>query len=146
MCYAPRNVGPGGGALRGDELGDVIKCDDVMALIGFAGQLTRNTHVEIAIATSPVDGDLPLDQSLAAGARRREEINQFRHHVAERVTQHLRLGVADQLLGRAVEDADPPLRIHANDAGAGARQHRFGEPAAAVDEVAGAHDVVALRP
>src|SRR5882762_10333352 len=104
MCYAPRNIGPGGRALRGDELSDVIKCDDMMALIGFAGELTRDTHIEIAIATGPVDGDLSLDQSLAASARDREKIDQLRHHLAERVTQHLRLGVANQLLGRAVED------------------------------------------
>ena len=37
------------------------------------------------------------------------------------------------------------LGIDADDAGAGARQHRFGEAAAAVDQVARADDVVALR-
>src|SRR5215475_15800861 len=109
MCYAPRNVGPGGRALRRDELGDVIKSDNVMALIGFTRELARDAHIEIAIATGPIDRDLPLDQPLAAGARDREKIDQLRHDVAERVSQHLRLGVADQLLGRAVEDTDPPL-------------------------------------
>src|SRR5689334_17135515 len=99
MCYAPRDVGPGGRALRHDELGDVIKCDDMMTLIGFAGELTCDTHVEIAIATAPVDGDLSLGQSLTASARNREEIEQLRHHLAKRATQHLCLGVADQLLG-----------------------------------------------
>ena len=35
-------------------------------------------------------------------------------------------------------------RVDADDAGARARQHRFGKPPAAVDQVARAHDVVAL--
>src|SRR5690349_5731506 len=120
MCYAPCDVSPGGRALRSDELSDVVKCDDMMTLIGFTGKLARDAHVEIAIAPAPIDGDLPLDQSLTAGARGREKIDQLRHHFAERTSQHLCLGMADQMLGRAVEDADPALRIHANNAGAGA--------------------------
>ena len=52
--------------------------------------------------------------------------------------------MADQPLGRAVEDADAVLRVHPDDPGAGARQHGFGETAAAVDQIAGAHDVVVL--
>ena len=75
MRDAPRHVRPGGGALRHHELGDVVERDDVMTLIGFAGELSRDTHVEIAIAAGPVDGDLSLDQSLAAGARDREQID-----------------------------------------------------------------------
>ncbi len=38
-----------------------------------------------------------------------------------------------------------PVGVDADHAGAGAGQHRLGEAAAAVDQVAGAHDVVALR-
>ena len=52
---------------------------------------------------------------------------------------------ADQPLGRAVEDRHAALAVDADDAGRGAGQHRFGEAAAAVDQVARAHDVVALR-
>src|SRR3954453_19295439 len=111
MCYAPCDVRPGGRALRSDELGDVVKCDDVMTLIGFAGELTRDAHVEIAIATSPVDGHLSLGQPLTAEACGREQIDQLRHHLAERTSQHLGFGVADQLLGRAVKNADPALAI-----------------------------------
>src|SRR5262249_56786711 len=50
----------------------------------------------------------------------------------------------DQALGRAVDDADMPLGICADHAGARPREYRLGEAAAAVDEVAGPHDVVAL--
>ena len=48
------------------------------------------------------------------------------------------------MLGRAVEDADLAFLVDADDAGAGARQHRLAETAAAVDHVAGMDQIVAL--
>ena len=55
------------------------------------------------------------------------------------------LGCADQPLGGAIEDGDAAIGIDADDAGAGAGQHRFGEASPAIDLVARAHDVVVLR-
>ena len=62
----------------------------------------------------------------------------------KRMAERFRLGVADQLLRRAVEDADLAVAIDADDAGAGRRQHRLGETSPAVDDFAGADQVVAL--
>ena len=64
--------------------------------------------------------------------------------LVERPWQRIGFAAADQLFGGSVEDADAPLGVDADDAGARARQHRLGEAAAAVDEVARPHDVVAL--
>ena len=50
-----------------------------------------------------------------------------------------------ELFGRAVEDADAALAVDADHAGAGAGQHRLGKSPPLVDDVARAHDVVALR-
>ena len=86
----------------------------------------------------------PCTSRCGAGARRREQLGELGNDLVERLAERLRLGVPDQALGGAVEDADAAVGIDADDAGAGAGQHRFGEAAAAVDQVAGAHDVVAL--
>ncbi len=71
-------------------------------------------------------------------------IGKFRHNLCQRLAEHVGFRMADQPLGRAVEDADAAIGIDADDARAGAGQNRFGETAAAVDQVARAHDVVAL--
>ncbi len=60
------------------------------------------------------------------------------------MTQRLRFGVPDQLFGGAVENADAARGINADDAGARRRQHRLDEAAAAVDQVAGVDQFVAL--
>ena len=60
--------------------------------------------------------------------------------------ERLRFRVTDQLFGGAVENGDGPCPVHADDAGAGGRQHRLDEAAAAVDQVAGVDEIVALRP
>ena len=53
-------------------------------------------------------------------------------------------GVTDQLFGGAVEDADAAGGIDADDAGAGRGQHGLDETAPAVDQFAGADQLVAL--
>src|SRR2546430_15124188 len=52
--------------------------------------------------------------------------------------------VANQFFGGAVEDADAAGSVDADDAGARRGQYRLDEAAAAVDQVAGAHQFVAL--
>ncbi len=49
------------------------------------------------------------------------------------------------MLGRSVQDTDLAVVIDAENARAGACEHRFAEPPAAVDQVASAHQVIALR-
>ena len=78
-------------------------------------------------------------------ARFGEQRLELRHHLDQVAAGGVGLALPDQLLGRAVEDADPAVGVDADDAGARAREHRFGETAAAVDLIARAHQVVALR-
>ena len=60
------------------------------------------------------------------------------------MTECLRFGVTDELFGGTIEDADAAGGIDADDARARRGQHRLDEPAAAVDKVAGADQLVAL--
>src|ERR1700722_20852317 len=60
--------------------------------------------------------------------------------------QRLGFRMTDELFGRPVEDAYAPRGVDADDAGAGRRQYRLDEPAAAVDQFAGVDEVVALGP
>ena len=104
--------------------------------------LAGHAHRKVAFAAIAVDRYLAL--ALHAGARRLDQLGQLRHDFAERMAQRFGAGMSDQPFGRTVEDADQPFRVDADDAGAGARQHGLGEAAAAVDDVARAHDIVAL--
>ena len=130
-------------ALRQHQLGDVVDGDDI-AVLGFGGLLAGHAHRIIALLAVARDGDLALDQALIAVARGLENLGKLGRDLGERQAEHVALDAADQPLGRAVEDGNAAVAIDADDAGAGAGEHRFGEAAPAVDQVAGAHDVVVL--
>ncbi len=143
MGDAAGDVGPGRGALGGDQRGDVVEGHDV-AVLGIGRLLGGDAHRDGAVAAVAADGGVALDQALAAGARGVDEFLELRRDLLELAPQRIGLAAADELLGGAIEDADAPLAVDADDAGAGAREHGLGETAAAVDDVAGADDVVAL--
>src|ERR1700691_2890394 len=65
MGDTARDVGPCRGPLRGNELSDIIKRDDV-AVTRLAGLLGADTNRKIALMAIAVDGDLPLYQPLGA--------------------------------------------------------------------------------
>ena len=141
---APRNIRPSRGALRQHQLGDVVDGDDV-AVLGFGGLFAGHAHRIIALLAVAADRHLALHQALIAVARRLKDIGELGRDLGERKPEHLAFRAPDQLLGRAIEDGDAAVGIDADDAGAGAGQHRFGESPAAVDQIARAHDVVVLR-
>ena len=87
---------------------------------------------------------MTLDQTLIVASRAVENLGEFGRDLGERPAQHFAFDAADQPLRRAIENGDAAVGIDADDAGAGAGQHRLGKPPPAVDEVAGAHDVVML--
>src|ERR1700681_1629803 len=58
--------------------------------------------------------------------------------------QCLRFSVTDEFFGGAIENADTAGSIDADDTGARRRQYRLDEPAAAIDKIARAHQLVAL--
>ena len=145
MGDPPCDVGPGRAALRDHQLSDVIERDYV-AVLGFGRLLGRNPHRQIALAPATVHRDLALDRPLGARARLVEQRRQLRHDRRKRTAENVRLGSRDELLGRPIDDTDAPLGIDPDHAGARPGQHRFGETAAAVDDVVRAHEVVALGP
>ena len=105
---AARHVGPGRGALRGHELGDVVERHDV-AVLGRARLLAGHADRQIALAAVAVDRHLALHQPLHADARGREHVGELGHDLGERPSERLGLGSADQPLGRPVQDADAAL-------------------------------------
>ena len=91
-----------------------------------------------------VDRDLALHQPLGAFPCGFHHVVEFGQHLRQRMIQRLRFGLANQLFRRTIENADAAGGIDADDAGTRRRQYRFDEAAAAVDQVTGVHQLVAL--
>src|SRR5260370_33890850 len=140
---AAGDIGPGRGALRRHQFGDVVKGDHI-AVVRICRLLRGDPHRDSAVAAIAVNRGLSLDEALATEPRRFDQVLELGHDLFERVPEGLCFARSDQFLGRAVEDADMAVAGEADDAGAGAGQHRFGEAAAAVDKIPRPHDVVAL--
>src|SRR5207245_2050335 len=107
-----------------------------VAAFGVAGLLAGHAHRQVALATIAVDRDLALDQALHPGAGSRDQVSKLWSDLVELPAECLRLGMTDQPFGGPVEDADAALGVDTNDASTRARQDRFSEAAAAIDEVA----------
>src|SRR6201999_3735125 len=58
MRNAASDIGPGGGALRGHEVADVVERNDAGAII--ASRISSDANVENALAAVPEHGRLPL--------------------------------------------------------------------------------------
>ena len=95
MGDAARDIGPGRGALRDDQIGDVVERDDI-AVFGFARLLGRHAHRQIALAVFATDRHLALHQPLRAGSGGVEEFGEFRHDIVERPAERVDLGVPDR--------------------------------------------------
>ena len=141
---AAGDVGPGRGALRQHQFGDVVDGDDI-AVLGFARLLAGHAHRIISLLAVARERDLTLHQPLIAAARGLKNLGEFGRDRRQRLAEDVALDAADQPLRRAVENGNPAVGIDADDAGAGAGKHGFGESPPAVDEIARANDVVMLR-
>src|SRR4029079_2790896 len=113
--------------------------------LGRARLFARHAHREVTLATVAIDRHLALYQTLQPGSRGSEDFGEFGNDVGQLPSERLRFRTPDQSLGGPAQDADTALRVQADDPRARSGQHGFGETAAAVDQVARAHDVVALR-
>ena len=140
---AASNVAPCRGALRGDQLGDVVERDDV-AVARLAGLLGADADRQVALMAVARDRDLALHQALRALARGLHHVVELGQHVRQRMVQRLGLGMTDEFLGRTIQDADAARGVDADDAGARRRQYRLDKAAAAVDQVRSADQLVAL--
>ena len=88
---AARDVGPGGGALRRDQVGDVVERDDI-AVLGVGATARVVTCTERLRSRPPrLNVDLPLRQPLAARAAAVSSSSaELRHDLVERLAEQRR--------------------------------------------------------
>ena len=98
MCDTARDVGPGGGALRGHELGDIVERHHIAAF-GRTRLFARDAHRQIALAAVTIDRHLTLHQTLQPGARHSEDIGKLGDDIGQLPSQRLSLRTPDQSLG-----------------------------------------------
>ena len=103
------------------------------------------TRTESSLPTAAIDRYLSLHETLHAVACLCEQIRELWDHLHERLAESLRFGPPDKPLCRSVENADAAFRVDADHAGGRSRQYSFGETTTTIDEIASAHDVIALR-
>ena len=142
---APRHVGPGGGALRRDEIGDVVERDrrDPAPRLRACSLVTRTLMVR----------SLPLRVIWICCCIRRWRAWLISSTSGATSGSTMAIGLAEQVLARrspsraSVEGLTmviEPAGIDADHAGRDAGQNRFGEAAAAVHQVAGGGQAVVL--
>src|SRR5262249_27176397 len=71
---------------------------------------------------------------------------QLRQDLDDRASDRLTLPYPQKAHASAVDDGDVAVGVEANDAGGRSRENRFGEPASAVDLLAGSKQGGALAP
>ena len=140
---ATRDIGPGGIALGGDEVGDVVEGQH-MAVRGVFGTFRRHPREQASAFALALDVDLAFGEARGPGQRLLEDRQEgFERHLG-RFADEIAFAAAQQVEARAVDQRDAARRIDADDAGADACEHRLGEAAARVDRVAGKDQIVAL--
>ena len=90
---------------------------------------------KIALAPVPADRHLVLHQALRAGLRTGEHVLELGHDSVAACPSASACDWPIRLSADRLRMLMRPCRIDADHAGAGARQHRFGEAAAAVDQI-----------
>ena len=137
MGDAARDVGPGGAALRGDEVGDVVERDDA-ALVG-AERIAGHAHVEQALAAVARQCRLALMQPGTHRARLGQNLAELGQHVLDATPDQRAAGGigTKQPLGGGVADRNDAAFIDADDARRHARQGRLDEGAPFVVERVG---------
>ena len=121
MRDAPGDVRPGGAALVGQLVGDVVEGQHRPVLVAHALDRER--------ALAAVGGDQHIGLRLLAA----HELVELGRDRRQAPCLRSALALLEQGLGRAVEQQDAVLRIDRDDAGGDARQHRLDEGAAGVE-------------
>src|SRR5690606_17428821 len=141
------NVAPGGRALRGDQLGDVVEGDDA-ALIALLRMSLLLGHLdcEDALLISDRHGDLAMRAvpALQLLGRLRAMLAESRNSFGKRPAKKI-IGLdAKQALSRRIRYADDPGSVETDDARADAGQHRLHEAAALVELIVDGNEGTAL--
>ena len=122
MRDAPRDVGPGGAALVGQLVGDVVEGQHRAVLVAHALDRER--------ALAAVGGDRC---TFASDCSPRMNSSSSGETDARPLPFELFLALLEQRLGRAVDEQDAMRAVDRDDAGGDARQHRLDEGAAGVE-------------
>src|SRR6202789_2961569 len=134
MGDAARDVGPGGGALGGDQIGDVVESDDEAGLA--SALLAVDLDAQIAHLAAALDARFPARPPDRLRQRAADQAGELGNGLGIMAAFDLFMRGIEQARGGAVDDGDAALAAQADDAGADAGQHRFGEPPPHVDLVA----------
>ncbi len=130
MRNPARNIGPGGHALRADQVGHVVKGHHIAlkpAVVAAPGG-----HADQQVLHRALPGNLDLaGGGLTAVARQGvEQRAEFRHRDRQR-QRLLRLFPVQKPHGRAVDEGDAALGVEPHNAGGDRAEHGIEEPAAA---------------
>ena len=104
MGDAARHIGPGGGALGGDQIGDVVEGDDKASFCR-ASLATCTLRVRALPARLTVTSPLGAAHRLEHGAP--DQRRQFRHRFGIMLALHIFRRGVQQPRGGAVDDGDP---------------------------------------
>src|SRR5208282_6706749 len=140
---APGHVAPGGRALRGKQLGDVVEGDD--EAFGLAvDALGRDPHEQRAGAAAAGDLEFGLDKMPRAPARLAQERLHLGYRLVEQAADELLGARREQLAGRSVRKIDPAALIETDDACRDSGEHRLGETAPCVELTVRLDELAAL--
>ncbi len=147
MGDAAGHVGPGRGALRGDEIGDVVQRDDEVRMPLDGSPRRGHPNVEGALGDAALDGDLALHGAREELQRVGQQRRDLGHDLGDiGADGRLTLGVVErQFLGRPVEDSDDPVGIDAHDRGRHAGEHGLRELASLVVDPVGFEQPALLK-
>ena len=148
MGDAAGDIGPGRRALGGNQIGDVVEGDDMIAA-DFLFLFRRDAHVYGALAATPADGDLAMVDSQWTFERRGDQFGKLRHDrfdlLADKLNRLIIAAFADELRGERVEHENLAGGIHADHAGRHARKNRFREHPAFIVQPARRKQTILLK-
>ena len=131
MRDAAGDVGPGGGALSGHEIADVVERDDAGPTV--ASRTSGDPNVENALAAVPQDGRLPLMKPEPERSSLFPNRTHARLDGVERPPNQAEFA-AEQPIGGGVRNRDDPFVVDAENARRHPRQHRLDECAPLIVE------------
>ena len=141
MRDAAGDIRPGGSALGPNQIGVVVERDDG----AFGGAAFRgHLHAQGSRRTGALDDHLTACPAHRLGHGAQDQRRQFRHAFGIVIALQVFGRRIEQPGGGAVDQRDAPFVIDADHARADARQHRFGEAAAGIHQLAGRQQVGAL--
>ena len=136
------DVGPGRGALRRNQLGDVVEGQH-RAVVLLALLLVRHAHGEIALLAADDEGDLMLRPALVLVGTAQHG-GKLRHRLGERAADELGSIATEELLRRAVGKRDAVVAIETDDTRRHAGEHGLHEAAPLGELGVGGDEVRAL--